>query len=233
MKKDFRVVYDKSGLDLVCLFLGNLFFFTCLIIAMAMMIFSISIVECEVTGVSMQPSLNALSGDKHDIVYINKFDKDYEYGDIVVIETEGEPIIKRVMGLSGDLIDVVKKDGEYCLERNGEILKEDYILVDNSALIPTYAKNGMNAMADRWLTLKNERPELFNADGKLMVGEGEVFALGDNRRVSYDSSTYGNFSLDNVSGIVELIKPYGKGDFEFMLSYILQGKFFYTIVNML
>lgn len=233
MGKDFRVGYNKSRLDLVCSFLGNLFFFTCLIIAMSMMIFSMSLVECEVTGVSMQPSLNAISGDKHDIVYINKFDKDYEYGDIVVIETTSEPIIKRVIGLSGDLIDVVKKDGVYFLERNGEIMEEEYILVDNSAIVPTYAKNGMNAMADRWITLKNERPELFNDNGKLMVGEDEIFALGDNRRVSYDSSTYGNFSSSNVSGIVELIKPYGKSDFEFMLSYILQGKFFYTIVNML
>lgn len=231
MNKSFEIKGKRTVFNWLCAYLGNLFFLTCLMIAIALVVFSVSLVECEVTGTSMQPTYNKVSGDKHDLVYVNKFNNEYAVGDIVVIETSNGPIIKRVIGLAGDIIDVVFDEGEYKLEKNGEILPEDYILVTKSALVPGFAKNGMNAMADRWLELKNTRPELFNAEGKLVVGDGEVFALGDNRKVSLDSSTYGTFKCSQISGTVEVVRYYGESDFNFYFDYIMQGRFIYTILG--
>lgn len=232
MKKTFEIQGEKTIFSWLCAYLGNLFFMTCLFIAIALVTFSLSLVECEVTGTSMQPTYNRTSGDEHDLVYMNKFDDSYSYGDIIVVETAGGPIIKRIIGMPGDTFDVVYFDGEYVLEKNGQVLHEDYIYVTSSALVPTYAKNGMNAMADRWIALKSDQPELFNSDGKLVVGENKVFALGDNRKVSLDSSTYGTFDFRQVSGKVEIVKYYGETEFDFYFNYIMQGKFIYTIVNM-
>ena len=231
MKKTFEIRGEKTVFSWLCAYLGNLFFLTCLFIAIALVSFSLCLVECEVTGTSMQPTYNSLSGDKHDLVYVNKYDKAYSQGDIVVIETAGGPIIKRILGMPGDTFDVVYADNEYVLERNGVVLDEGYILVSNSALVPTYAKNGMNAMMDRWVDLKERCPELFNAEGKLVVAENKVFALGDNRKVSLDSSTYGTFDISQVSGKVEITKYYSESEFDFYFNYIMQGKFLYTILN--
>lgn len=231
MKKTFEIKGEKTVFSWLCAYLGNLFFWVCLFIAVALVTFSLSLVECEVTGTSMQPTYNKISGDKHDLVYVNKYDNSLGYGDTVVIETAGGPIIKRIIGMTGDTFDVVFHDGEYKLEKNGEVLEEDYIYVTTSALVPTYAKNGMNAMADRWVDLKDTHSDLFNAEGKLVVGENKVFALGDNRKVSLDSSTYGTFDMAQVSGKVEITRYYGESEFDFYFNYVMQGKFINTIIN--
>ena len=109
----------SSALNLI----GNIFFCYCIIIASALIIFSLMTIECEVTGSSMQPTLNRKGGNKSDIAYVNKLDHDYEYGDIVVIDlvdvigyvVSDEIVIKRVVGLPGDVIDIVNVDGQYKL----------------------------------------------------------------------------------------------------------------------
>ncbi|MBE5739133.1 MAG: signal peptidase I [Clostridiales bacterium] len=231
MNKTFEIRGKRTLFGWLCAYLGNLFFLTCLFIAIALMTFSALLVECEVTGPSMQPTLNKISGDKHDLVYVNKCDEGYTYNDIIVIETKDSAIIKRVIGMPGDIIDFVCINGIYKVERNGVALDEDYILMDYSALTPTYSQNGMNAAADRWLTLHIDRPELFNEEGKLVVGEDKVFALGDNRRVSLDSTVYGTFDASQVTGRVEVTRYYGEQGFDFFFDYIMNGRFFYTIAN--
>ena len=75
----------------------------------------------------MYPTLNSVSQTKNDIVFVNPYNKDLNYGDIVVVGLENENIIKRVVGLSGDTIDIVFDEYEYKLERNGKIIVENYI----------------------------------------------------------------------------------------------------------
>ena len=94
---------------------------------------------CFVHGQSMEPTLS----DK-DIVLVKKYNLDLHYGDVVVIKTNGEVIIKRIVGLPGDTIKIdhylfvngEKKDDNY-MEDNGDIndvtLKKDqyFVLGDN------------------------------------------------------------------------------------------------------
>lgn len=225
-------------------FVGNVFFVYCIIIALALILFSSVTIECLVDGPSMQPTLNAEWSDKStgkkDIVYVNKYDRDFEYGDIVVINAEEgrDHIIKRVIGVAGDEIDVVIADnGEYKLEINGKIIEEDYLKIDYSR-IESFEKDGNYMLYQKFHAMKINFPQLFQTrtvNGeiveKLVVPEGEIFALGDNRHVSQDSTHYGTFEYSQIDGIVEEIRYYGESEFVFYWDYIIKGRFVNTIIN--
>ncbi|MCD8029152.1 MAG: signal peptidase I [Erysipelotrichaceae bacterium] len=77
-----------------------------------------------VVGSSMEPTYS-----NGNIVLVDKvFYKNSEanYNDIVIVQYEDEQIIKRVIGLPGDHIEMINNQ----LYRNGELLEEDYILED-------------------------------------------------------------------------------------------------------
>lgn len=235
MDKSFRIQRKPTLYEWLIAFVGNVFFYTCLMVAFGLVVFSVGLVECEVTGASMQPTLNKLSETKHDIVYLNKFDKNYSRGDIIVLDRGDEAIIKRIIGLSGDVIDIVCTYPNgltpiYKLELNGEIVDEDYILI-KGANVETELQNGMKETYERFQGLKDAHPEQFDASGKLVVKDEQVFVLGDNREVSADSSSYGVFSLAQISGRVEKTRYYGESQWEFVFSYIVRGEFLKTLFN--
>lgn len=111
-------------------------------------------------------------------------------GDIVVLEApdnEDKDYIKRVIGIGGDLVQII--DGQVYL--NGQLLEEDYI--EEGSYTEIYSE-------DTWL-----------------VPEGEVFLLGDNRRegASKDSRYFGCVPLESIKGITgfryfPLDKRFGK-----------------------
>lgn len=213
-------------------FLGNLFFCYCLIVCLSLILFSSVTIECKVNGSSMQPTLNGLDTKKNDYVYVNIYDNDYNYGDMVVVNVEwdSEPIIKRIVGLPGDVIDIVYNTNEWKLERNGEIVNENYIFIDEDPSTPTSVKNGMNKTHERFERLKENKKDSF-INGKYVVKENEIFALGDHRSVSIDSSEYGGFAFDSITGKVELIRYYDDNTFSFYFDYVTEGKFVKTLIN--
>lgn len=240
LKKEKVFIINNGGQNYkkILTFLGNLFFAYAVIIAFALILFSSVTIECDVIGASMMPTYNNYVSDKcHDVVYVNTCDKKFSYGDIIVVKTGKESIIKRVIALPGDTIDIVEDGGEYKVERNGEILQENYIYYDYSPSVPANEKNGMfdnngiNGTYSRFLLLKSTKPELFK-DGKLVVPENEIFVLGDHRWVSLDSSHYGTFKMSEIEGKVERVRYFGQSEFKFYYDYIVRGEFFSTIVNL-
>lgn len=125
-----------------------------------------------VDGTSMVPTL----GDG-DVVIIHNFAYTPQRGDIVVVQADnfknqktgemGEPIIKRIIGIGGDEITFDTKNGTVI--RNGEVLDEPY------TSDKTYSSGSIK--------------------GSIIVPEGEVLVLGDNRPLSRDSR---DFSLGTV-----------------------------------
>jgi len=106
----------------------------------------------------------------------------YERGDIVVFDapeefrTEGgAPLIKRVIGLPGDRVDL--QDGFVLV--NGTQIDEPYLFTRNGAPGPTRPSDGTTS----WT-----------------VSDGELFVLGDHRTVSADSREFGPIRVDDVLG---------------------------------
>ena len=96
-------------------------------------------------------------------------------GDIIVFDYEGKTVIKRVIAVAGDTVDM-DEDGNVSV--NGELLDESYV----------YEKS----------------IEPCEIEFPLTVGPGCVFVLGDHRAVSIDSRTFGCIKLESVTGKVIL-----------------------------
>lgn len=122
-----------------------------------------------VDGRSMEPTLH----NKERLI-LSRLLYEPDYEDIVVLSlNEGdEPLIKRVIALPGDTIEVKETGHVY---RNGEQLEESYIKV---------------------LTAREKM------DGVVTVPEGYVFVMGDNRSngCSLDSRTFGCVPMEAVLG---------------------------------
>ncbi len=119
------------------------------------LVFAVRMVN--VNGVSMEPTL--YEGDQ--LIVLSAAYKP-QHGDIVVVSGEntvGTPIVKRVIGLGGDEVDIDFETGEVSV--NGEVLQEDYVSA------PT--------------TLA------YDVQFPVTVPNGYLFLLGDNRPQSKDS----------------------------------------------
>lgn len=107
---------------------------------------------------------------------ITLYTKNVETNDVVIVWCNylEEYIVKRVIGTEGDHIEI--KDGH--LYRNGLCLYEAYI---------------------------NEQDWYDDMDYvDVVVPDGEIFVLGDNRESSSDSRMFGTLSQDDVFGKVLL-----------------------------
>lgn len=123
--------------------------------------------RAEVDGTSMVPTYH----DQDRTVFSRL--KEPEHGDIVIFMMRDIPIIKRVIAIEGDTIEI--RNGVVYL--NGSALDEPYIT--------EYWTNG-GCIDDKPLTLK----------------KGEYFLMGDNRNVSHDSRAEGVFTKEDYVGTV-------------------------------
>ena len=136
-----------------------------------------------VSGKSMVPTLN----DRDWLIVSNAL---YTpgHGDVVVVApTKGfdEPIIKRVIGVAGDTIDIDFENG--IVYRNSQALKEDY----------TNTPTNLS----------------YDVEFPVTVPEGYIFVMGDNRNNSLDSrsSKIGFVDCRNVLGrVVTRVYPFGE-----------------------
>ena len=143
-----------------------------------------------VKGSSMEPNFN-----HGDFVFINKLSTSIgapDYGDVVICKLdEGsgyENIIKRVIGLPGDEIDIVENEDVYDLYVNGEYIEEDFL--------------GEPMMTDG------------NIEYPFEVPENSYFVMGDNRNESLDSrrESVGAIHKDDLMGKV-VLRLYPFSDF--------------------
>lgn len=148
------------------------------------LVFAIFFRMVNVDGQSMEPNFH--EGDR---LLISGFAYTPEYGDIVIIRRENNtPLIKRVIGLPGDIIQIDNDKG--VVIRNHEELSEPYIQPGITKL--TYGATGVTV--------------------PLTVPEGHIYVLGDNRGNSTDSRREGCYSMDQLVGRVlfRLTPEFGK-----------------------
>jgi len=131
--------------------------------------FVFSIVE--VQGASMEPTLN-----QSERLFVFKSFYKPKNKDIIIIKSEqlGKYIVKRVIAVGGQTIDINKETGE--------------VYVDDKLQNEPYINEGANYFVG-------------NADEyPLTVPQNHVFVMGDNRGNSMDSRALGVFNYDDVMG---------------------------------
>ena len=180
-----------------------------MVISLAIFSFSFSFIDVEVIGPSMQPTINAQWNAsetyKRDTAYIKK-GSSFTRGDIIVVESsENLHIIKRLIAVAGDSLNIIENELTEDIELylNGQLLIEDYVVF----------KDGLSSTFDNFNNLRVDRPELFVGDN-LVVPEGQIFYLGDNRGQSLDCSIEGPKPIEKVVGKVSIVVPYGQSFIE-------------------
>lgn len=121
---------------------------------------------------SMEPAFQ----EGHFIIY-NKWDRDYQVGDVVVIEYEDHMIVRRIVGVYGDKIDIDNEQG--------------IVLINDVQEENQYAEG---------LTLSDPLGIKF----PVVVGQRQVFVLCDQRDISTDSRKMGCINYKSIKGKVIL-----------------------------
>lgn len=107
-----------------------------------------------------------------DIVFYRRHNSEYRKGDVVaIVRPNGEEYVKRVIALAGDTVNI----------QNGEVYVNGQLVETKEALGKT------NAMSE-------------DISYPLVVGDKEVFVLGDNREISKDSRKFGPVKVADIKG---------------------------------
>ena len=113
--------------------------------------------------------------------------RDVRRGDIVIFRSPETPkidLVKRCLGLPGDELRMVDKE----LFLNGQEVDDDaYVIHRDTRVYPSTGASGpYSRRRDNW--------------GPLLVPDGHLFCMGDNRDESHDSRAWGPVPLAHVKG---------------------------------
>lgn len=137
-----------------------------------------------VKGDSMDPTL---ADGERTIALKNSEIKRFDIVTFPAPDEPGQTYIKRVIGLPGDTV-------EY---------KDDTLYINGKKYAEPYLNQYKNELTDG-LPLTNEFT-LKEVTGKAKVPKGELFVLGDNRRISKDSRMIGMIKEKKISGDVKFV----------------------------
>ncbi len=193
---------NKNG---VLTILTNVLFVVALLFLALVVTANIIYIESPIDGSSMAPTFNT---DNDEKAFINRFKKGNK-GDIVVINThekdeEGNEvfIIKRIIATCGDRVKLnYNAEGEVEVWLNGEKLVEEYVVYSDKKNQLTGEAFTMQYFSDY---ISSNSDVDYNEDG-LLIKEGDVFVMGDNRSVSIDSTKYGPFATSDIVGKLDFV----------------------------
>lgn len=116
-----------------------------------------------------------------DLVVFYRLDKSYTAGDCVVMEYEGKKQIRRVAAVVGDTVDIT----------------EDGLIINGEPQLEMFIYEETNRYAE-------------GVAFPIVVGEGEIFVLGDSRKDAADSRIYGcTFIKDTLGKVIMVIRRRG------------------------
>lgn len=139
-----------------------------IIFLVVILIRSFIVTPVSVDGTSMYPNLK-----DGNILLLKKYDKSYERFDIVVLNYNGDRLIKRIIGLPGEYVEY--KDSKLYI--NGQLVEEEMIDVNTNNF--KLEDIGYNKIPDDY-----------------------YFVVGDNRGVSKDSRIIGLIHKKDILGTV-------------------------------
>ncbi len=128
-----------------------------------------------VNGSSMYPTLK-----NNELLLLKKYDSSYKRYDIVVLDYKNEKLIKRVIGLPGEIV-------EY---------KDGILYIDGNKTEDEFSS----------ITSDFKSSELITGS----IPEGYYLVMGDNRKNSIDSRTIGLINEDDINGVTNFsLWPFG------------------------
>jgi len=128
-----------------------------------------------VNGSSMYPTLK-----NNELLLLKKYDSSYKRYDIVVLDYKNEKLIKRVIGLPGEIV-------EY---------KEGILYIDGKKTEDEFSS----------ITSDFKSSELITGS----IPKDYYLVMGDNRKNSIDSRTIGLISEDDINGVTNFsLWPFG------------------------
>ncbi len=136
----------------------------------------------KVQGQSMEPTLH-----NADRLYVNRFFYTPKKGDVIIFVPESDPnrpYVKRVIATAGDSVYIDFKTGNVFV--NGQLIDEPYVKEktrNNGSYIMSLMQQGN-----------------YGPDAPIVIREGHIFVMGDNRNNSKDSRELGQIPLDEVLG---------------------------------
>ena len=151
-------------------------------VAVALLVRNYVFTLVKVQGQSMEPTLH-----NADRLYVNRLFYTPEKGDVVIFVSESDPhrpYVKRVIGTAGDTVYIDFRTGDIFV--NGQLVEEPYIK-EETAMSGSYI---MGLMASGQ----------YGPDQPIVVEEGHIFVMGDNRNNSKDSRELGQIPLNEVLG---------------------------------
>lgn len=157
---------------------------TVVVLFLTYVVFDQMVIPVTINGTSMESTL-----EDGNIALINGLslkDGDIDRFDIVVAHstTLNEDIIKRVIGLPGDKIEMI----------------DDVLFINNVEVKETYLDiDFINKSKIRY----NE--DHFTDNFEITLLENEYFLLGDNRLNSTDSRVLGPFTLEDIIGVAGIV----------------------------
>ncbi|MGZ3772453.1 MAG: signal peptidase I [Pseudobdellovibrionaceae bacterium] len=191
-------------------------YLTTLILAVlcALLVRNFLVTAYKVPTISMQPTLKA-----GDLIFSSRLSYGFqlpftqkkwaatlpERGDLVVFNYSTQPgitYVKRVIGLPGDRLQIVK--GRIILNEEPFQYEKAPTTNDdnpNPELFDVFQESHKN---HKWRVIFQKKSAEKNF-GPLVVPPGEIFLLGDNRDASDDSRYWGTVSMDQLQGRVFLI----------------------------
>ena len=140
------------------------------IILTVVLIRSFVITPVQVRGSSMYPTLK-----NREILILKKYDKSFKRFDIIVLKYRKDKLIKRIIGLPGESIEV--KDNKLYI--NEKKIKQKF---------KTNTKTSDFNLEDLYNTKK--------------IPENTYFVMGDNRNNSTDSRIIGFINKEDIEGVV-------------------------------
>lgn len=144
-------------------------------IFLVLLVFTYLLRISDVSGPSMEPTLH-----ENERVLINTLMYKAERNDIVIVDSSslGKLIVKRIIGLPGDFVDIDFESG---------IVSVNGVPVDEQLYEPGADGSAPQLTADHFVnTLTTQNMGAFESY-PVEVPEGHVFVLGDNRNRSKDS----------------------------------------------
>ncbi len=139
------------------------------------------LIPVEVTGKSMSPTLK-----ENDFIVMENFSQINRFDIIVFTSPDGNTYIKRVIGLPGDHVKYTK----------------DQLYINNEKIDEPFLKDIKKHKNEYVFTTDLDSTEIL---GTKKIPKNQYFVLGDNRRLSKDSRSFGTISQTSILGKARIV----------------------------